>query len=229
MAQAQMPMAIRPPSTIIFVKKCLPQVEEITSEYGPIELIWFDTPGQMPKKYIEQLIEVVRKNQPNALVSGRAGHGLGDYKTLGDMDVPSTNVEGMWESVDTTNDSWAFAWYDEYWKTPKEILRRLISCVARGGTYMLNIGPRGDGSIPERAACTLRAAGEWIKHYPQGRLWYRCITLATCPALGRCDGKRQYALSLYFQLACLWHTLSARPQNRNRICIPPRWRSIYTF
>ena len=103
-----------------FVKKCLPQVEEITSQYGPIELIWFDTPGQMPKKYIEQLIEVVRKNQPNALVSGRAGHGLGDYKTLGDMDVPSTNVEGMWESVDTTNDSWAFAWYDEYWKTPKK-------------------------------------------------------------------------------------------------------------
>ena len=52
-----------------FVKKCLPQVEEITSQYGPIELIWFDTPGQMPKKYIEQLIEVVRPNQPHALVS----------------------------------------------------------------------------------------------------------------------------------------------------------------
>ena len=150
-----------------FVKKCLPQIEEITSEYGSIELIWFDTPGQMPKKYIEQLIDVVRKNQPNALVSGRAGHGLGDYNTLGDMDVPTSNVEGMWESVDTTNDSWAFAWYDEYWKTPKEILKRLIACVARGGTYMLNIGPRGDGSVPERAAQTLRSSGQWIKRYPQ--------------------------------------------------------------
>lgn len=150
-----------------FVKKCLPQVEEITSNYGPIELVWFDTPGTMPKKYVQQLVGVVRKNQPNALVSGRAGHGLGDYQTLGDMEVPHKNVAGMWESVDTTNDSWAYAWYDENWKTPKEILRRLIACVARGGTYMLNIGLRGDGSVPERAARSLRESGEWIRRYPQ--------------------------------------------------------------
>lgn len=150
-----------------FEKKCLPQVKEITREYGPIELVWFDTPGKMPKKYVQQLVDVVRHNQPNALVSGRAGHGLGDYQTLGDMEVPPENVEGLWESVDTTNDSWGYAWYDENWKTPKEILKRLIACVARGGTYMLNIGPRGDGSIPERAAKSLRRSGEWIRKYPQ--------------------------------------------------------------
>jgi len=150
-----------------FRKKCLPQVKEITSQYGPITLVWFDTPGRMPKHYVQELVDVVRTNQPNALVSGRAGHGLGDYQTLGDMEVPSKNVEGMWESVDTTNDSWAYAWYDENWKSPKEILRRLIACVARGGTYMLNIGPRGDGSVPERAAWSLRRSGEWIRRYPQ--------------------------------------------------------------
>ena len=63
-----------------FVKKCLPQVEEITSQYGKIELVWFDTPGRMPKKYVQQLVDIVRKNQPNALVSGRAGHNLGVIK-----------------------------------------------------------------------------------------------------------------------------------------------------
>jgi alpha-L-fucosidase len=92
---------------------------------------------------------------------------MGDYQTLGDMEVPHRNVAGMWESVDTTNDSWAYAWYDEYWKTPQEILRRLIASVGRGGTYMLNIGPRGDGSVPERAARSLRQSGEWIHTYPQ--------------------------------------------------------------
>ncbi len=149
-----------------FENKCRPQVEEITSKYGPIELVWFDTPGGMPKKYVEELIAITRKNQPNALVSGRAGHGLGDYVTHGDMEVPYGNVEGMWETVDTTNDSWSYAWYDENWKTPKEIVYRLVSTVARGGTYMLNIGPRGDGSVPEPAQLALRKSGEWIQRYP---------------------------------------------------------------
>jgi alpha-L-fucosidase len=150
-----------------FEKKCLPQVKEITTEYGPIEIVWFDTPGKMPKHYVEQLVEIVHKNQPRALVSGRAGHDLGDYQTLGDMEVPHHNIEGMWESVDTTNDSWAYAWYDEYWKSPREILKRLLGCVGRGGTYMLNIGPDGKGVVPERAAKTLRKSGQWIHRYPQ--------------------------------------------------------------
>ncbi|TWU44196.1 Alpha-L-fucosidase [Novipirellula aureliae] len=150
-----------------FTKKCLPQVEELTTQYGPIELIWFDTPGGMKKEYVQQLVDIVRKNQPKALVSGRAGHDLGDYQTLGDMEVPHHNVEGMWESVDTTNDSWAYAWYDQRWKTPKKILHRLISCVGRGGTYMLNIGPTDKGAVPDRAARSLREAGEWIHRYPQ--------------------------------------------------------------
>ena len=149
-----------------FVKKCLPQVKEITSEYGPIELVWFDTPGKISKKYVEQLVAVVRKNQPNALVSGRAGHGLGDYQTLGDMEVPLQQIEGLWESVDTTNDSWAYAWYDNYWKSPHQILERVLGCVGRGGTYMLNIGPRGDGTIPQRAVTSLKKTGDWIRKYP---------------------------------------------------------------
>ena len=150
-----------------YVKKCRPQVEEITSQYGPIAIVWFDTPGRIERKYVEELVQIVRKNQPKALVSGRAGYGLGDYQTLGDMEVPNQNVEGIWETVDTTNDSWAYAWYDNYWKTPKEILHRLVSCVGRGGTYMLNIGPKGDGTVPELASRTLRKAGEWIRRYPQ--------------------------------------------------------------
>lgn len=147
--------------------KCRPQVEEITTQYGPIAIVWFDTPGRIPREYVEELVRIVRRNQPQALVSGRAGYGLGDYQTLGDMEVPHENVEGLWETVDTTNDSWAYAWYDNHWKTPKQILHRLVSCVARGGTYMLNIGPQGDGTVPELAARTLSRAGQWIKRYPQ--------------------------------------------------------------
>lgn len=150
-----------------FKNKCLPQVEEITTQYGDIAIVWFDTPGNMEKKYVEELVDIVHKNQPNALISGRAGHGLGDYKSLGDMNIPTKNEEGLWETVDVTNDSWGYAWYDQNWKSPKRILTSVISTVARGGTYMLNVGPKPDGSIPIEAQESLRASGEWIKRHPQ--------------------------------------------------------------
>ena len=150
-----------------FHNKCLPQVEEITTRYGDIVLIWFDTPAGMPKDYAEMLIDLVHKNQSDAFVSGRIGYGLGDYQTLGDMEIPHENVDGLWEAVDVTNDSWGYAWYDENWKSPESILERLISTVARGGTYMLNVGPKADGSIPEHAVRSLRSSGEWITTYPQ--------------------------------------------------------------
>lgn len=150
-----------------FHKKCLPQVEEITKNYGDMELIWFDTPGNIPKKYAEKLVEVVRKNQPHALISGRIGYNLGDYQTLGDMEVPLENVEGMWESVDVTNEVWGYAWYDQNWKSPRQILKNLISTIARGGTYMLNIGLDGMGEIPEFASQALQSSGKWIARYPQ--------------------------------------------------------------
>lgn len=150
-----------------FREKCYPQVQQITTDYGPIELVWFDTPGGMDKKYAEQLVALVHKNQPGAYVSGRVGHNLGDYSTLGDMEVPKQNVEGLWESVDVTNDAWGYAWYDQNWKSAKELLTRTLSTVARGGTYMLNVGPKPDGTIPEQAALALRNSGNWIKKYPQ--------------------------------------------------------------
>lgn len=150
-----------------FNTKCLPQVEEITKNYGDIELIWFDTPGDIPQKYVQQLVDVVHKNQPGALVSGRVGYNLGDYQTLGDMEVPLENIEGLWESVDVTNDVWGYAWYDQNWKSPKQILKNLISTIARGGTYMLNIGPDGLGDIPEFVSKALHASGKWIARYPQ--------------------------------------------------------------
>ncbi|MGM9812253.1 MAG: alpha-L-fucosidase [Muribaculaceae bacterium] len=150
-----------------FYSKCLPQVEEITKNYGDIELIWFDTPGGMPQKYAKELVDVVHRNQPKAFVSGRVGYDMGDYQTFGDMEVPIENVSGLWESVDVTNDAWGYAWYDNNWKTPKQIVQNLVSTVARGGTYMLNIGPDGKGNVPDFAVRSLVASGKWINSHQQ--------------------------------------------------------------
>jgi alpha-L-fucosidase len=150
-----------------YYKKCKPQVREICSNYGDIDFIWFDTPGGMKKEYIVELVEMVRKLQPNAMLCSRVGYGLGDYFTLGDMEVPHKNIPGLWETCDTNNDSWSYAWYDNNFKSPKEILQRLISTVGRGGSYLFNIGPNAKGDIPEIGYVFLEEAGKWIKKYPQ--------------------------------------------------------------
>jgi alpha-L-fucosidase len=150
-----------------FKEKCYPQVDEICSNYGELSYVWFDTPGSMPVEHVKALAELVAKKQPNAMLCSRIGHGMGDYLSLGDMEVPLVNHDGLWETCDTTNDSWSYAWYDTNWKGPKEILHRLVSTVGRGGTYLLNVGPDGKGRIPDKAAQYLIEAGQWIKKHPQ--------------------------------------------------------------
>ncbi len=150
-----------------FYNKCKPQAKEICSNYGVIDFVWFDTLGGMPKEFVVELADMVRELQPNTMLCSRVGYGLGDYVSHGDMVVPPVNLDILWESCDTNNDSWSYAWYDNNFKSPKEILHRLISTVGRGGTYLFNIGPRGDGSVPEIGSQFLQQAGQWIKKYPQ--------------------------------------------------------------
>ena len=149
-----------------FRKKCYPQVKEICTQYGPLEVVWFDTPGNMPREHVVELHDLVRTTQPKALLGSRIGYGMGDYESLGDMEVPPEKVGGLWETCDTSNDSWAYAWYDTNWKDPREVLRRLVSTVARGGNYLLNVGPDGKGAIPGQCQKFLKEAGCWIKANP---------------------------------------------------------------
>ncbi|KJD37190.1 alpha-L-fucosidase [Tamlana sedimentorum] len=150
-----------------FYEKCKPQVKEICTNYGDIDFVWFDTPGQMPKEYVVELEKMVRKLQPNAMLGSRIGYGMGDYASVGDMEVPHRNIEGLWETCDTNNDSWSYAWYDNNFKSPRIILSRLIATIGRGGSYLFNVGPDAKGNIPTIGKEFLLETGQWIKKYPQ--------------------------------------------------------------
>jgi alpha-L-fucosidase len=63
----------------------------------------------------------------------------------------------------TMNQSWGYQATDDDWKTPKTIVRNLVTCARDGGNYLLNIGPRGDGSIPEESVEILSAVGRWTE------------------------------------------------------------------
>jgi alpha-L-fucosidase len=142
--------------------KAIPQLEELLKNYGPIAGVWFDTPGPITPAESKMLVDLVHKLQPHCLANSRIGNGLGDYDTLGDQEIPRLPRPGLWETPDTANDTWGYAWYDRNWKSPSEIAERLVRVVSRGGTYMLNVGPDGLGRIPEQSARILREVGKWV-------------------------------------------------------------------
>ena len=144
-------------------KKVKPQVKEILTQYGPIGLIWFDTPGIISKEQSLELKRFVHELQPDCLVSGRVGHGVGDYQSMGDNQIPSGPVEGAWETPATMNDTWAFKTHDHNWKSTKDLLYLLVDLASKGVNYLLNVGPTAEGLIPEPSIQRLKEIGAWLK------------------------------------------------------------------
>ena len=143
-------------------EKVIPQVKEILTQYGEIGLMWFDTPRGISQEDVVKLKELVESLQPDCLINSRIGQGLGDFQTLGDSQIPDHMMEGLWESIDTHNNSWAYSVLDNNWKTDREIIDRFIRVLCKGGNFMFNIGPKGDGSIPEESSTILRQVGKWV-------------------------------------------------------------------
>jgi len=148
-----------------FNTKALPQVRELLGNYGPIAVVWFDTPlGVMNSERAAKLQKTVRELQPDCLISGRLGGKFqSDYDSEGDNQIPDLSRAGAWETPATLNDTWGFKKNDHHWKTPENVIFKLVDIVSKGGNYLLNVGPDGTGVIPQPSQDTLRAAGRWLK------------------------------------------------------------------
>lgn len=142
--------------------KVKPQVTELLTQYGPIGLIWFDTPVVITREQSVALRELVHSLQPDCLVSGRVGHGVGDYGSLGDNQIPRGPVSGDWETPATLNDTWGFKSDDHNWKPVKDLLYLLVDLTSKGVNYLLNVGPTGLGEIPPPSVNRLQAIGRWM-------------------------------------------------------------------
>lgn len=148
--------------------KVKPQLKEILTGYGEISLIWFDTPMAMTKEQSQECIDLIKSIQPNCVISGRVGNQLGDYMTTGDNFLPRLPFEGDWEVPATLNDTWGFNKDDENWKNPEDILKLLIKITSRGGNYLLNIGPKASGEIPEKSVGILNEVGKYVTENADG-------------------------------------------------------------
>lgn len=140
-----------------------PQVTELLTNYGPVALIWFDTPKGMTEEQSRSLLELVHTLQPDCLVCGRVGNALGDYASAGDNMIPDVQMQVDFETPATINDTWGFKLNDHNWKSTEQLIRHLVDIVSKGGNYLLNVGPTADGVIPEPSVERLHGMGRWLE------------------------------------------------------------------
>lgn len=181
-----------------FYGKCLPQVKELLTNYGPLGMLWFDTPMGMTLEQSKELRETVKKIQPDCLISGRIGHGQSDFLSTQDNRIPSHPIEKLWEVAGTMNDSWGYKYYDHNWQSAETVVHKLLRVVARGGNYLLNVGPDGSGKIPAACVKELDKAGKWLKRAADSIYATKTLPLYVYEVPNYCFTARTHKLYITF-------------------------------
>ena len=143
----------------------VPQVRELLTNYGDVSVLWWDTPVDMTDEYAEKL-QALLKLQPNIITNNRLKRPNfpGDTQTPEQKIPTKEEMEGKdWETCMTMNGTWGYKSYDHNWKSSKTLIRNLIDIASKGGNYLLNVGPKADGTFPEESIERLKDIGKWMK------------------------------------------------------------------
>lgn len=156
-----------------YVRDMKLQLKELITRYHPA-LLWFDgdwtyNAGQpMPDKWWTKADGIDLYNyligiDYNLIINERVarGFGIGDFECP-EQEVPDKPLNRLWETCRTMNNSWGYNATDTNFKTPEILIREMVKTVSRDGNYLLNIGPKGDGTVPEQSVNVLKALGEWM-------------------------------------------------------------------
>lgn len=153
------------------------QLKELIERYDP-GVLWFD--GEWEKTWTHEmgkdLYDYVRTLKPDILINNRVDKGrkgmqgmTKDEKYRGDFgtpeqEIPASGIAGVdWESCITMNDHWGYNKHDKKFKSSEELVRKLIDIASKGGNFLLNIGPKADGSFPQESIDRLEEIGRWMK------------------------------------------------------------------
>lgn len=169
-----------------YIKYLHAEAEELVTDYGPVDIMWWDFSvpdfqGDRAWKAFD-LMAVVRMKQPNIIMNNRlfrnheagwigsAGPNqsvpfdtkYGDFVTP-EQHVPDTGMPGLdWETCMTMNNTWGYCKYDHDWKSTRQLIHTLIEIASKGGNFLLNVGPMGDGTVPAESVERLAAMGRWL-------------------------------------------------------------------
>jgi alpha-L-fucosidase len=141
------------------------QVRELCTNYGKLDILWYDVAWPLSPEGWEsvKMNKMVRELQPDILINNRA-------KIPEDFTTPEQHIQAFqqpWEACMTMNDSWGYHATDDDWKSPKTIVRNLVTCARGYGNYLLNIGPKADGSVPDESVDILTTVGRWMDSHAE--------------------------------------------------------------
>ena len=161
-----------------FVDFAHAQVGELTSQYGPVDILWLDGGWVRPTQNEESkdaagvpwpqdvdmpgLAALARKNQPGLIVVDRAVGGRYENYRTPEQKIPDQPLPYPWETCMTLGDSWSYTPNDNY-KSARSVVQMLVDVVAKGGNYLLNVGPDANGELPPVAVQRLHEIGAWMK------------------------------------------------------------------
>tara|TARA_R110002073_G_scaffold73085_14_gene178842 strand:+ start:8489 stop:10249 length:1761 start_codon:yes stop_codon:yes gene_type:complete len=170
------------------MNKAVPEVKQLLTEYGPIGIFWWDTPRKMSRESFDALHSLT-KLQPNVITNDRLGEGYrGDYKTFERQIPPHAPGEEDWEVCMPISGSWGYKKGDNDFKSTATLVRNLIDIASKGGNYLLNVSPTGEGTLLREAVERLKGVGKWMD--VNGESIYG-TTASPLPKLdwGRCTAK----------------------------------------
>jgi alpha-L-fucosidase len=144
-----------------------PQLRELITRYDPA-VLWFD--GEWVPWWTQQRGRELEKFcielKPDLVINNRVGKRKmtdGDYETP-EQEIPAAALgKRLWETCMTLNDTWGYKHFDQNWKKPDDVTRKLCDIAGKGGNFLLNVGPRPDGTIPEESVRILKESGEWVR------------------------------------------------------------------
>jgi len=156
------------------------QLDELTREYGPLDVLWLDGGWVRPRDTMDdaaggtagvpwvqdidmpRIAKMARKNQPGLIIVDRAVGGPYENYRTPEQHIPDTELPYPWETCMTMGDSWSYVPNDKY-KPSRELVHKLVDVVAKGGNFLLNVGPGPDGTLPPDALGRMRDIGAWMK------------------------------------------------------------------
>ncbi len=159
-------------------EKAYPQVKEILTNYGDVDILWWDTPRGMTveaatklKSLLEMQPGIIANNRlyrswqsmdnPGTITDHIKDLERGDFTTP-EQHIPPTGLDYDWEVCMTMNTSWGYKHYDNNWKSAKLLIHNLVDIASKGGNYLLNVGPTPEGEIPGESIDRLKEIGDWM-------------------------------------------------------------------